>query len=202
MRLRTTARVIARRLVLGLHDPRVDEHRERVLGLSGLGDAADIVCVVPGHENFLGGGAIAENLRPASRVLQACRLPRVVQQHASRYALRHTVRGLHFQTTPHAQTKIVGVARDTPSYIGEKQPQPVLYITFPQRPAHVQSSNAGTRIQMSFMLRTAGDPLGAIPAVRRAASLLRKAASCSRNSLLTENGSRSLASMTATSTSM
>jgi dTDP-4-dehydrorhamnose 3,5-epimerase len=36
---------------------------------------------------------------------------RFVQEHASRYALRHTVRGLHFQTEPHAQTKVVRVAR-------------------------------------------------------------------------------------------
>ncbi len=34
-----------------------------------------------------------------------------VQEHASRYALRHTVRGLHFQTTPHPQLKVVRVAR-------------------------------------------------------------------------------------------
>jgi dTDP-4-dehydrorhamnose 3,5-epimerase len=34
-----------------------------------------------------------------------------VQEHASRYALRHTVRGLHFQTAPRPQTKIVRVAR-------------------------------------------------------------------------------------------
>jgi putative ABC transport system permease protein len=66
--------------------------------------------------------------------------------------------------------EIVGVARDTPSFIGENQPQPVLYIAFAQRPAHVQSANAGTRIQMSFMLRTTGDPLSAIPAVRHAAA--------------------------------
>ena len=66
--------------------------------------------------------------------------------------------------------EIVGIARDTPSFIGEHQPQPVLYIAFAQRPAHVQSSHAGTRIQMAFMLRTTGDPLGAIPAVRRAAA--------------------------------
>jgi dTDP-4-dehydrorhamnose 3,5-epimerase len=37
-------------------------------------------------------------------------LPRVVQQHASRYGPKHTVRGLHFQDLPHPQTKIVGVA--------------------------------------------------------------------------------------------
>jgi dTDP-4-dehydrorhamnose 3,5-epimerase len=34
-----------------------------------------------------------------------------VQEHASRYALRHTLRGLHFQTTPHPQLKVVRVAR-------------------------------------------------------------------------------------------
>ena len=38
-------------------------------------------------------------------------MPRIVQQHASRYASRHTMRGLHFQAPPHAQTKIIGVAQ-------------------------------------------------------------------------------------------
>ena len=36
---------------------------------------------------------------------------RCVQEHASFYPLAHTVRGLHFQTTPHSQTKFVRVAR-------------------------------------------------------------------------------------------
>jgi dTDP-4-dehydrorhamnose 3,5-epimerase len=44
------------------------------------------------------------------RDFTALGLPRIVQQHASRYALRHTVRGLHFQTEPRAQVKIVSVA--------------------------------------------------------------------------------------------
>lgn len=35
----------------------------------------------------------------------------LVQEHASRYPMRHTVRGLHFQNLPHAQTKIVRVAQ-------------------------------------------------------------------------------------------
>ena len=34
-----------------------------------------------------------------------------VQEHASSYRLRHTVRGLHFQKPPHAQHKVVRVAR-------------------------------------------------------------------------------------------
>jgi dTDP-4-dehydrorhamnose 3,5-epimerase len=34
-----------------------------------------------------------------------------VQEHASFYPLRHTVRGLHFQRRPHAQHKVVRVAR-------------------------------------------------------------------------------------------
>ena len=33
-----------------------------------------------------------------------------VQEHASRYPRRHTVRGLHFQKPPHAQHKVVRVA--------------------------------------------------------------------------------------------
>jgi len=36
---------------------------------------------------------------------------RYVQEHASCYALKHTVRGLHFQTAPRPQTKIVRVAQ-------------------------------------------------------------------------------------------
>jgi dTDP-4-dehydrorhamnose 3,5-epimerase len=36
---------------------------------------------------------------------------RCVQEHASFYPLRHTVRGLHFQTAPGLQTKYVRVAR-------------------------------------------------------------------------------------------
>lgn len=51
-----------------------------------------------------------------------------VQEHASLYPRRHTVRGLHFQRPPHAQHKVVRVARgriwdvcvdvrrDSPSY--------------------------------------------------------------------------------------
>jgi dTDP-4-dehydrorhamnose 3,5-epimerase len=34
-----------------------------------------------------------------------------LQEHASFYPARHTVRGLHFQRPPHAQTKVVRVAR-------------------------------------------------------------------------------------------
>lgn len=36
---------------------------------------------------------------------------RFEQEHASRYARRHTVRGLHFQTVPRPQTKVVRVVR-------------------------------------------------------------------------------------------
>lgn len=60
----------------------------------------------------------AESTQPGARFsyfhderdFGALGLPRVVQQHASRYTARHTVRGLHFQDLPHAQTKLVGVA--------------------------------------------------------------------------------------------
>jgi hypothetical protein len=45
-----------------------------------------------------------------------------------------------------------GVARDTPSFIGNTS-HSRCSIAFAQRPARVQSSHAGTRIQMSFLLR-------------------------------------------------
>lgn len=48
----------------------------------------------------------------SERDFEALGLPgRYVQEHASRYAARHTVRGLHFQTLPRPQTKIVRVQR-------------------------------------------------------------------------------------------
>jgi putative ABC transport system permease protein len=66
--------------------------------------------------------------------------------------------------------EIVGIARDTPSFIGANRQQPVIYIALGQRPAHVQSSHAGTRIQIAYLIRTTGDPLSVIPAVRQAAA--------------------------------
>lgn len=48
----------------------------------------------------------------SERDFEAAGLPgHYVQEHASRYAALHTVRGLHFQTTPRPQTKVVRVAR-------------------------------------------------------------------------------------------
>lgn len=48
----------------------------------------------------------------SERDFEALGLPgRYVQEHASRYAAVHTVRGLHFQTLPRPQTKIVRVAQ-------------------------------------------------------------------------------------------
>ncbi len=47
-----------------------------------------------------------------ARDYEALGLPGLfVEEHASRYALRHTVRGLHFQAPPHAQHKLVRVSR-------------------------------------------------------------------------------------------
>jgi predicted permease len=66
--------------------------------------------------------------------------------------------------------EIVGVVRDTPSYIGEEHPAPALYVPFAQMAPHTPSSYAGTRVRMAYVLRTAGNPLNAVPAIRRAAA--------------------------------
>jgi len=66
--------------------------------------------------------------------------------------------------------EIVGVVRDTPSYIGEEHPAPALYVPFAQMATHTPSSYAGTRVRMAYVLRTAGNPLNAVPAIRRAAA--------------------------------
>lgn len=48
----------------------------------------------------------------SEKALAAAGVPsHYVQEHASRYALAHTVRGLHFQKPPHAQHKVVRVSR-------------------------------------------------------------------------------------------
>jgi hypothetical protein len=62
--LRTTARIIARPLVLRLNNPGVDEHRERVFGFAGFRDPIDITRVVPRHEDFIRRRTIAEDLCP------------------------------------------------------------------------------------------------------------------------------------------
>jgi putative ABC transport system permease protein len=66
--------------------------------------------------------------------------------------------------------EIVGVVHDTPSYIGEERSEPKLYVPFVQMPPTTPSSFASTRVRMTFVVRTTGNPVNVVPAVRRAAA--------------------------------
>lgn len=57
------------------------------------------------------GPAVFHYFHEASELQDAGVTVPAVQAHASRYAHPHTVRGLHFQRPPQAQTKVVRVAR-------------------------------------------------------------------------------------------
>ena len=73
--LRTARGVVAGARILGLYYPGIDECRQFILLLSGLGDAVHIGGVVPGHE-YLGstvGGT--EHLLPCTLSLAAAGFP-------------------------------------------------------------------------------------------------------------------------------
>jgi putative ABC transport system permease protein len=64
--------------------------------------------------------------------------------------------------------EIVAVAQDTPASHPQTKQDPAIFIPFVQAAAHSTGPNTGLHLQMTFVMRTAGDPMKALPAVRRA----------------------------------
>lgn len=65
--------------------------------------------------------------------------------------------------------EVIGVVRDIPlQYVRTGPPRPVAYTLYRQQPESYRGSNAGMFGQMTFFLRTEGDPMNMVPAVRRA----------------------------------
>jgi putative ABC transport system permease protein len=64
--------------------------------------------------------------------------------------------------------QIVAVVKDVPASHPQTHQDPAVYIPFIQASGRSTGPNTGLRLQMTFLLRTAGDPMGALPAVRRA----------------------------------
>jgi len=67
------------------------------------------------------------------------------------------------------QREVIGVVRDVElTYIRSGVSQPVAYTLYLQQPRHFQGLNTGMFGQMTFFIRSAGDPLSLVPAARRA----------------------------------
>jgi putative ABC transport system permease protein len=64
--------------------------------------------------------------------------------------------------------EIVGVVRDIPTRRDRAEPQPVIYASYLQQSADYRGPIANMFGQMTFLLRTSGDPMSLVPEARRA----------------------------------
>jgi putative ABC transport system permease protein len=64
--------------------------------------------------------------------------------------------------------EIVGVVHDTPSNPLQTKQDPEMYVPFFQAPPHIIGPWTGFRFTLTYLLRTKGDPMKLLPAVRRA----------------------------------
>jgi putative ABC transport system permease protein len=64
--------------------------------------------------------------------------------------------------------EIVAVVRDVPSSHPQTKQEPAIFVPFVQAAPHSTGPFTGLHLQMTFILRTAGDPMNALPAVRSA----------------------------------
>jgi putative ABC transport system permease protein len=64
--------------------------------------------------------------------------------------------------------EIIAVVRDIPSSHPQTKQDPAIFIPFVQAAAHSTGPYTGLHLQMTFLMRTAGDPMNALPAVRSA----------------------------------
>ncbi len=66
--------------------------------------------------------------------------------------------------------EIVGVVRDTPSNPLQTKQDPEMYVPFFQASPQITGPWTGFRFTLTYLLRTQGDPMKLLPAVRRAAA--------------------------------
>ena len=64
--------------------------------------------------------------------------------------------------------EIVGVVRDIPTRRSTPDPQPVIYTSYLQQPPIYRGPSGNTFGQMTFLIRTSGDPMRLVPAARNA----------------------------------
>jgi putative ABC transport system permease protein len=64
--------------------------------------------------------------------------------------------------------EVVAVVRDIPASHPQTRQEPAIFIPFVQSAPHTTGPNTGLQLQMTFLMRTMGNPMSALPAVRRA----------------------------------
>jgi hypothetical protein len=64
--------------------------------------------------------------------------------------------------------EIVAVVKDIPASHPQTRQEPAIFIPFTQASTHSIGPHTGLHLQMTFLLRTQGDPMAALPAVRKA----------------------------------
>jgi len=64
--------------------------------------------------------------------------------------------------------EIVAVVKDIPASHPQTREEPAIFIPFVQGAPHSTGPYTGLRVQMTFLLRTAGDPMALLPAAARA----------------------------------
>jgi predicted permease len=66
------------------------------------------------------------------------------------------------------QREIIAVVKDIPASHPQTKQEPAIFIPFLQAAVHSTGPNTGLHLEMTFLLRTPGNPMSALPAVRRA----------------------------------
>jgi putative ABC transport system permease protein len=64
--------------------------------------------------------------------------------------------------------EVIAIVHDTPSSRLQTKQNAALYVPFVQMPLHLQGPFNGLRMQMTFVLRTVGEPMSLMPSMRRA----------------------------------
>ena len=64
--------------------------------------------------------------------------------------------------------EMIAVVKDIPASHPQTKQEPAIFIPFVQAAAHSTGPHTGLHLQMTFLLRTQGDPMSALPTVRQA----------------------------------
>jgi predicted permease len=78
-------------------------------------------------------------------------------------------RRIRVDLSPEDQLReVIAVVKDIPASHPQTRQEPAIFIPFVQAAGHSTGPNTALHLQMTFLLRTQGDPMSALPAVRHA----------------------------------
>jgi putative ABC transport system permease protein len=76
---------------------------------------------------------------------------------------------IRFDFSPEDQYReIVAVVKDIPASNPQSHEDPAIFVPFVQSADHITGPYTGLKLQLTYLLRTQGDPMSALPAPRRA----------------------------------